>query len=83
MDPNYYPPNYVPEEEDVPLLIDNLVTQPENAPKEEEGEENVGEEADKGEDRRKDSIKTKADSGQEADEEEESYSEYSTSDLIY
>ena len=35
LDPNYYPPNYVPEEEDAPLLIDNLVIQPKKSLKEE------------------------------------------------
>ena len=53
--PRLLPPNYAPnkEEEDTPLLIDNLVNPPENAPKEEKGEKNDAEEAeDEEEDRR-------------------------------
>ena len=41
LDPNYYPPNYVPnEKEDAPLLIGNLISPPENTPKEETVEKN-------------------------------------------
>ena len=44
------PPNYHhnKEEEDASLFIDNLVTSPENMPKEEKGEKNYGEEAEDG-----------------------------------
>ena len=44
LDPNYYPPNYVPEEEDAPILVDNLVALPVNPIKEEDqGKEEKGE----------------------------------------
>ena len=59
LDPNYYPPNYVPEEEDAPLIVDNLVTPPEKVLKEESrGQEEKEEEVDEKKDRRKDSVKT-------------------------
>ena len=86
LDPDYYLQNYVlndeEEEEDTSLLIANLVNPPENTLKEEKGEKNDGEkEEDKEEEeRRKDSTKTQTDLGQEADEEEDSYSD---SDFIY
>ena len=39
LDPNYYPPNYVLEEEDAPLLVDNLVALPASPMKKEEDQE--------------------------------------------
>ena len=75
LNPNHYPPKYVPEEEDAPLLVDNLIALPasplkkeEDQGKEEEekGENNNGNEMNREEDRRKDMDKTQADSGQEA-----------------
>ena len=60
LDPNYYPPNYVPEE-DAPLLVDNLVAPPDDPIKEvdqtkqEKGKKNGEEETDgKEQDRRED-----------------------------
>ena len=89
-DPNYYPSNYVHEEEDAPLLVDNLITPPVNTIKEkdqeeeEKGEKNNGEETNRGEeDRRGDMDKMQADSGQEAEEEEDNYLDYSDSDFIH
>ena len=79
------PPNYVSEEEDAPLLVDNLVALPVSPLQ----EEKQGEEDEKGgnnneeesnreeEERRKDMDKTQADSGQEVDEEEGNYLDYS------
>ena len=67
--PNYYPPNYVPEEKDAPFLVDNLVTL--TVKEEDQGEKeekNNGEETNKEEeeDRKKDMDETQADAEQEA-----------------
>ena len=77
--------NYVPEEEDAPFLVNNLVAQPVKEDQGEEKEKNYGEEANREEeeDRRKDVDETQADSGQKVDEEENNYSEYLDSDVIY
>ena len=46
LDPDYHPQNYVPNEEgeDTTLLIDDLVSIPKNAPKEDKGEKSKEEE---------------------------------------
>ena len=88
LDPNYYPLNYVPkQEEDAPTLVDNLVTPPTKTTK---GQEVQGEDKkennereypkDKEEDRKED--KTQADSAQEADEDDD-YLDYSDLDFIH
>ena len=71
LDPNYYPPGYIPEEQekdDVPLLVDNLVN-----PMEKNTPEDLSEE----EEEEKVSINTQTDPGQDADEEEDYYLDYS------
>ena len=69
LDPNYYPPNYVPgqEEDSVPSLVSNLVPPPDKlADQEKDKEQNNkdGEEEDgKKEDGREDLTKTQTDTG--------------------
>ena len=80
LDPNYYPPGYIPEEQekdDASLIVNNLVNPP---------EKNTLEDPTKEEDEGKEervSIKTLADPGQDTDEEEDNYLEYSDSNHIY
>ena len=83
LDPNYYPSNYVSEEEDAQLFVDNLIVplvndiKDEDQEEEEKGEKNNGEKTNREEeDRREGAEKTQANSGQEADEEENNYLEY-------
>ena len=91
LDPNYYPQNYDPIEkrEDAPLLVNNFGTPPETAQSEEQEKENKVETREDSkqekeeEDEKKDSMKTLVDLWQEADEEEDSYFEYSDYDFIY
>ena len=89
LDPNYYLQNYNPieEREDVPLLVNNLVTLTETAQSEEQEKENKVETREdtkqEEEDEKQDSMKTLVDLGQDIDEEEDNYSEYSNSNFIY
>ena len=91
LDPNYYPLNYVPEEEDAPLLVHSLIAPPTSPMNKEEdqGKEEGKEEHNKEhvtnmkaeEDGMKDMDETQ-DLGQEADEkEEDNYSEDLESDF--
>ena len=77
LDPNYYPPNYVPKQgEDATTLVNNLVALPtkimEESKGEETKEENKGEDTQEEEDRRKDKgdMMQTEDSGQEADDDD-------------
>ena len=88
LDPNYYPPNYAPgqEEDSTPSLMNNLVPLLDKlTDQEEDTEQNNkdGEEAEEAEDGREDLTKTHSDSEQEAYEEEDDLWDYSDLVFIY
>ena len=86
LDPNYYLPNYVPdqEEDSTQSLVNNMVPPPDKLEDQEKNNGQYNKDSEEAEeDRRKDSTKTQQDSGQEADEKEDSYSEYSDYDFVY